>query len=80
MTEGKALVKFFCVPYDTVDGVPQFHNPKDYPDKWEIFKAYNKRDVGAELEIDRKLSRFPVPDFLWKEFYLDRKSTTEVFS
>ena len=73
MTEGKALVKFFCVPYDTVDGVPQFHNPKHYPDKWEIFKAYNKRDVGAELEIDRRLSRFPVPDFLWKEFYLDQE-------
>ena len=73
MTEGKALVKFFCVPYDTVDGVPQFHNPRDYPDKWEIFKAYNKRDVEAELEIDRRLSRFPVPDFLWKEFYLDQE-------
>ena len=73
MTEGKALIKFFCVPYDTVDGVPQFHNLKDYPDKWEIFKAYNKRDVEAELEIDRKLLRFPVPDFLWKEFYLDQE-------
>ena len=73
MTEGKALIKFFCVPYDTVDGVPQFHDPKDYPDKWEIFKAYNKRDVEAELEIDRRLSRFPVPDFLWKEFYLDQE-------
>ena len=73
MTEGKALIKFFCVPYDTIDGVPQFHSPTDYPDKWEIFKAYNKRDVGAELEIDRKLSRFPVPDFLWKEFYLDQE-------
>ena len=73
MTDGKALVKFFCVPYDTIDGVPQFHNPKDYPDKWEIFKAYNKCDVEAELEIDRRLSRFPVPDFLWKEFYLDQE-------
>ena len=73
MTDGKALVKFFCVPYDTIDGVPQFHNPKDYPDKWEIFKAYNKRDVEAELEIDRKLSRFPVPDFIWQEFYLDQE-------
>ena len=73
MTEGKALIKFFCVPYDTIDGVPQFHNPKDYPDKWEIFKAYNKRDVETELEIDRRLSRFPVPDFLWKEFYLDQE-------
>ena len=73
MTEGKVLVKFFCVPYDTVDGVPQFHNPKDYPDKWEIFKAYNKRDVEAEMEIDKKLSRFPVPDFIWQEFYLDQE-------
>ena len=73
MTEGKALIKFFCVPYDTVDGVPQFHNPKDYPDKWEIFKSYNKRDVEAEIEIDRKLSRFSVPDFTWQEFYLDQE-------
>ena len=73
MTEGKALIKFFCVPYDIIDGVPQFHSPTDYPDKWEIFKAYNKRDVEAELEIDRKLSRFPVPDFIWQEFYLDQE-------
>lgn len=73
MTEGKALVKFFCVPYDTIDGVPQFHSPTDYPDKWEIFKAYNKRDVEAEMEIDKKLSRFPVPDFIWQEFYLDQE-------
>ena len=73
MTEGKALIKFFCVPYDRSEGVPQFHNPRDYPDKWEIFKAYNKRDVEAEMEIDRKLSRFPVPDFLWREFYLDQE-------
>ena len=72
MTEGKALIKFFCVPYDTIDGVPQFHNPKDYPEKWKIFKSYNKRDVEAELEIDRKLSRFPVPNFIWQEFYADK--------
>ncbi len=73
MTEGKALIKFFCVPYDTIGGVPQFHNPKDYLDKWEIFKTYNKRDVEAELEIDRKLSRFSVPNFIWQEFYLDQE-------
>ena len=73
MAEGKALIKFFCVPYDMINGVPQFRNPKDYPDKWEIFKAYNKRDVEAEIEIDKKLSRFPVPDFIWREFYLDQE-------
>jgi DNA polymerase len=73
MTEGKALIRYFCIPYDTVDGVPQFHSPADAPDKWEIFKAYNKRDVEAELEIDQKLSRFPVPDFIWEQFYLDQE-------
>ena len=73
MTEGKALIKFFCVPYDTVDSVPQFHSPADFPDKWETFKTYNKRDVEAEMEIDKKLSRFPVPNFLWREFYLDQE-------
>ena len=62
MTEGKALIKFFCVPYQFDNDEPEFHNPLLYPDKWEIFKAYNKRDVEAELEIDRRLSRYPVPD------------------
>lgn len=73
MTEGKALIKFFCTPYDVIDGIPQFHSPADYPEEWEIFKTYNKRDVEAEMEIDRKLNRFPVPDFLWREFYLDQE-------
>lgn len=73
MTEGKALIKYFCVPYDTVNGIPQFHSPADAPEKWKVFKTYNKRDVEAEMEIDRKLSRFPVPDFLWEEFYLDQQ-------
>lgn len=73
MPEGKALIKYFCVPYDTVDGVPQFHTPADAPEKWETFKAYNKQDVEAELAIDRRLSRFPVPDFIWEQFYLDQE-------
>ena len=73
MLEGKALIKYFCVPYDTVDGIPQFHTPADAPDKWETFKAYNKQDVEAELAIDQRLSRFPVPDFIWEQFYLDQE-------
>ena len=58
---------------DTVDSVPQFHTPADAPDKWETFKAYNKQDVEAELAIDQRLSRFPVPDFIWEQFYLDQE-------
>lgn len=73
MPEGKALIKYFCIPYDTVNGVPQFHIPADAPDKWETFKAYNKQDVEAELAIDQRLSRFPVPDAIWEEFYLDQE-------
>lgn len=72
MPEGKALIQYFCVPYATVDGIPQFHTPADAPDKWETFKAYNKQDVEAELAIDQRLSRFPVPDFIWEQFYLDQ--------
>lgn len=73
MTEGKALIKFFCVPYKTDDGEPEFHNPVLYPSKWEMFKAYNKRDVDAELEIDRRIAKYPVPDFVWEEFYIDQE-------
>ena len=69
MSEGKALIRFFCVP----DKNGQFRSPADYPDKWELFKQYNKRDVEAEIEIDRRLSKFPVPDFIWQEFYLDQQ-------
>ena len=69
MSEGKALIRFFCVP----DKNGEFRSPADYPDKWELFKQYNKRDVEAEIEIDRRLSKFPVPDFIWQEFYLDQQ-------
>lgn len=62
MPEGKALIKYFCVPYANENGVPLFHTPADAPEKWETFKAYNKRDVEAELSIDQRLSRFPVPE------------------
>lgn len=73
MPEGKALIKYFCVPYATENGVPLFHTPADAPEKWETFKAYNKQDVKAELAIDQRLSRFPVLESIWEEFYLDQE-------
>ena len=72
MSEGKALIRYFCVPYDTVNGVPQFHTPADAPEKWNVFRAYNKRDVETEQAIERRLSRFPVPEFVWQEYALDQ--------
>ena len=72
MTEGKALIRYFCVPYDTIHGVPKFRSPADAPDKWQIFKAYNKRDVETEMEIEAKISKFPVPQSVWEEYILDQ--------
>ncbi len=73
MPEGKGLIRYFCVPCDTVDGVPVFHSPADAPEKWEIFKKYNMQDVESEMAIDRKLSGYPVPEYIWEQFYLDQE-------
>ena len=72
MSEGKALIRHFCIPYDHVNGVPQFHAPTDAPEKWNIFRAYNQRDVETEQAIEQKIARFPVPDFVWQEYALDQ--------
>lgn len=72
LSEGKALIRYFCMPYDTVNGVPQFHAPTDAPEKWNVFRAYNQRDVETEQAIERRLSRFPVPEFVWQEYALDQ--------
>ena len=72
MSEGKALIRYFCVPYDTANGVPVFHVPADAPEKWNVFRAYNQRDVETEQAIERRLSRFPVPEFVWQEYALDQ--------
>ena len=44
-----------------------------YAEKWELFKAYNKRDVEVEMNIQKKLHNFPVPDFVWEEYHLDQE-------
>lgn len=74
LSEGKSLIKYFCVPCNptkTNGGRTRNYYYHD-KEKWELFKSYNKRDVEVELGIQRKLSLFPVPEFLWNEFYLDQ--------
>ena len=73
MSEGKGLIRYFCIPYDAVNGIPLFHSCKDAPEKWEIFKAYNIRDVETEMSIEEKIRHFPVPDNIWAEFFLDQE-------
>jgi len=73
MSEGKGLIRYFCIPYDVVNGIPLFHTRKDAPEKWEIFKAYNIRDVETEIAIEERIKNFPVPDYIWDEFFLDQE-------
>ena len=63
MTEGKALIRRFSVP--------PFHEPAG--DKWEIFKSYNRRDVEVEMAIQKRLSKYPVPQSVWDEYMLDQE-------
>lgn len=74
LTEGKNLIKYFCLPCNPtkVNGGRTRNKYFHDNEKWEQFKSYNKRDVEVEMSIQEKLSRFPVPDFLWQEFYLDQ--------
>ena len=75
LTSGKNLIKYFCLPCNPtkVNGGRTRNKYFHDKEKWEQFKSYNKRDVEVEMNIQEKLSRFPVPDFLWQEFYLDQE-------
>lgn len=74
MTEGKDLIRYFCVPCKaTVSNGGRTRNlPSDAPDKWETFVAYNKRDVEVELQIKERLSSHPVPESVWREYWNDQ--------
>lgn len=74
MEEGKDLIKYFCSPCKPTkaNGNRTRNLPTDAPDKWELFKKYNKRDVEVEMQIHNKLSKFPVPDFVWNEYIIDQ--------
>ena len=75
LTEGKNLIKYFCVPCapTKTNGGRTRNLPQHDMEKWEQFKAYNLRDVESEMSIQKKLSRFPVPDFIWDEYHLDQE-------
>ena len=53
--------------------LPIFHSPQDDPEKWELFKAYNKRDVETEVAIQERLKKYPIPDSVWEEYWLDQE-------
>ena len=73
LTTGKALIRYFCVPCKPTkkNGSRTRNYPHHDPEKWELFKTYNGQDVVAEMEIERRLSVFPVPDFVQKQWETD---------
>lgn len=75
LTEGKNLIKYFCVPCapTKTNGGRTRNLPQHDMEKWEQFKAYNLRDVETEMSIQKKLSRFPVPNSIWDEYHLDQE-------
>ncbi|PMC52933.1 DNA polymerase [Gemella sanguinis] len=75
LIEGKDLIKYFCVPCTPTksNGFRNRNFPYHDKIKWEAFKTYNIRDVDTEKEIQCKLMKFPVPDFIWEEYNLDQE-------
>ncbi len=75
LDEGKSLIRYFCVPCKPtkINGGRTRNLPYHATDKWELFKIYNKRDVEVEMNIQKKLQNFPVPEFIWDEYHLDQE-------
>ena len=75
LKEGKDLIRYFCVPCKPIksNGGRTRNLPKHDPEKWDIFKFYNRRDVEVEQSIQKKLHNFTVPGFVWEEFWLDQE-------
>ena len=74
ITVGKELVRHFCTPCKPTKA--NQHRTRNFPyhapDKWQQFKQYNQRDVEVEMEITQKLSRFPVPQNEWENYWMDQ--------
>ena len=75
LSEGKDLIRYFCVPCKPTktNGGRTRNLPEHDRGKWERFKAYNLRDVEAEMQIQQRLVKFPMPDFVWEEYWQDQE-------
>ena len=66
---GSSLIQKFCVPGKT--GKPV--SPAQEPEKWALFKKYCIQDVVTEMEVERRLSAFPIPDTVQAEWEQDMR-------
>lgn len=70
MTEGRDLIRKFCIPNKKTG---ERLMPEEAPDDWETFRSYNIRDVETEMGIQRRISAFPCSDELWREYWIDQR-------
>ena len=75
MAEGKPLIRYFCIPCKSTaaNGGRSRNLPIHAPDKWELFKEYNIRDVEVELAIREKIKDFPIPETEQALYELDQR-------
>lgn len=75
LKEGKDLIRYFCSPCKPTkaNGGRTRNLPEHDPEKWELFKKYNQRDVEVEMSIQKRLAKFPVPEQVWDEYHLDQE-------
>lgn len=75
LTEGKDLIRYFCVPCrpTKANGGRTRNLPMHDTERWSRFKSYNKRDVEVEMAIQKRLAKYPVPEKIWDEYHLDQE-------
>ncbi|GAB4272097.1 DNA polymerase [Thermincola ferriacetica] len=74
MSVGSALIRTFCVPCKPTknNGFRTRTLPHHEPEKWQLFKEYCRQDVVTEMEIEKRLSAFPVPEQEQKLWLIDQ--------
>ena len=70
MSEGRDLIRKFCIPNKKTG---ERLMPEEAPEDWETFRRYNIRDVETEMGIQKMISPFPCSDELWQEYWIDQR-------
>ena len=72
---GRDLIRYFCRPCAPTqsNGQRTRNLPAHAPDRWEEFIVYNRRDVETEMEIQRRLTNYPVPEEVWDQYCIDQE-------
>ena len=73
--EGERLIKLFSMPCKPTksNGMRTRNLPEHYPADWEKFKYYCIQDVNTEVDIYKRLKKFPMPEQEWKHYRVNER-------